>query len=51
MDGLSKEEPAGWTDPVHCPRCQSTSVRLVEMRYEMGLYECEICHTQFEEEG
>ena len=46
-----QEEPPGWTDPVHCPACSSSSTRLVEMRYEMGLYSCEECGTAFEEEG
>lgn len=47
----AEEEPAGWHDPVHCPACGSASTRLVEMRYERGLYECENCRTTFEEEG
>ena len=44
-----REGPEGWKDPVHCPRCGSDSVRLVEMRYERALYECELCRAQFEE--
>ncbi len=46
----SQEVPGGWKDPVHCPRCGSDLVRLVEMRYEMALYECERCRSQFEDE-
>lgn len=46
-----QEEPQGWTDPVHCPVCGSDVTRLVEMRHEVGFYECEACGATFEEEG
>ena len=43
--------PGEWKDPVHCHGCGGDAVRLVEMRYEMALYECERCGTRFEEEA
>ncbi|MCM8794286.1 MAG: hypothetical protein NC819_00545 [Candidatus Omnitrophica bacterium] len=45
------EESSDLKDPVYCPVCGSDSVRLIEMHYEMGLYECERCHLTFEDEG
>ncbi len=50
FDGEEKEEPQQWQRPVACPSCGSAETRLVEMHYEVGLYECEKCGTTFEEE-
>ncbi|MDP3722920.1 MAG: hypothetical protein Q8R91_05410 [Candidatus Omnitrophota bacterium] len=42
------EGPEGWRPPVPCPQCGQTQTRFVEMRYEMSVYECELCQLQFE---
>lgn len=51
-EGWEEEEPSSQGKmPVLCPVCASTSIRLVEMREEVGFYECEECGTTFEEEA
>lgn len=39
-----------WHPPVECPACGSKDTRLVEPRYEMLIYECNICGLRFETE-
>ena len=46
-----EEEPEVWTDPVACPACRSNQVRIMKMRYERAVYECETCRFVFEEEA
>ena len=41
-------EPEPWRPPVHCRRCDSDQTRFVTLRYEMSVYECEICGAEFE---
>lgn len=47
---LPPEEPETWHPPVPCPQCRQTRTRFVTMRYEMSVYECELCGIQFEVE-
>ena len=47
-EGLGQEEPEPWRPPVACPNCGLTQTRFVTMRYEVLVYECEICEAQFE---
>ncbi len=42
------EEPEPWHPPVLCPQCGQTQTRFVGMRYEVSVYECELCQVQFE---
>ena len=42
------EEPQGWKAAVACPNCGRTETRFVTLKYEMSVYVCEICDTQFE---
>lgn len=51
-EGWEGEEPSSEGKvPVLCPVCGSASIRLVEMREEVGFYECEECGATFEEEA
>jgi len=47
---LPSEEPESWHPPVPCPQCGRTQTRFVEMRYEVSVYECELCEVRFEVE-
>lgn len=42
------EEAQEWRPPVACPKCGRTETRFVTLNYEMSVYECEACETQFE---
>ena len=35
-------EPEPWRPPVGCPQCHGIRTRLVGMRYEVSVYECEL---------
>ena len=37
-----------WREPTLCPQCGRAETRLVARRYEMSVYECEVCGAQFE---
>ncbi len=41
-------DPPEWRAPTPCPQCGQTQTRLVTRRYEMSVYECELCGAQFE---
>lgn len=43
-------EPQPWRPPVACPQCGQTLTRFITLRYERSVYECELCHVQFEVE-
>ncbi len=42
------QEPERWRPPVYCPQCGEERVRLLTLRFEMSVYVCEECLTQFE---
>lgn len=45
-------EPGGWRPPMRCPQCHQMETHFVTLRYEMSVYECELCGMEFEvEEG
>lgn len=48
MTDEAGEETQGWKPPVVCPHCGRTETRFVTLHYEMSVYECEGCDTQFE---
>jgi len=48
VDEPPSEEPEPWRPPVPCPQCGRTQTRFVEMRYEVSVYECELCEGRFE---
>ena len=35
-------------ETIKCPKCGSDDVRFVEPRYEMSIYECNVCSCRFE---
>lgn len=37
-----------WSLSVECPKCGSSDTRFVEPRYEVSIYECNICGCRFE---
>ena len=43
-------EPEPWRPPARCPGCNSDQTRLITLRHEMSVYECEVCGAQFEVE-
>lgn len=45
-DEVPEVEPT-WQAPVTCPRCHQDDTRLVDMRFEVSVYECETCHVRF----
>ena len=47
---LHEQEPESWRPPAECPQCHGTQTRLMTLRYEMSIYECEACGIQFETE-
>ena len=42
------DEQEEWHEAVGCPACGSHEVRFIQPRYEMNVYICERCDTQFE---
>ena len=49
-DPVPEEEPVSWHPPVRCPSCGGVQTRFITLRYEMSVYECEVCGTEFETE-
>ena len=45
-----EEESAVWRPPARCPECRGNQTRFIGMNYEMSVYECAVCGTEFEVE-
>lgn len=47
---VPEEEPTAWRAPARCPECHGNQTRFVSMNYEMSVYTCDVCGTEFEVE-